>query len=252
MFIRLLIFLRTWPIKGTKNIILSDVHVDYKGYDPVYGVVKKYIKAFRPDVTYLLGDFANCTALSPYLKGQYCETTHDEELKIVDRELTFIEENSKKVVWLEGNHEFWVPKYEKKNHEIAGSLSFEKNLGLKKRGIEWVPHNVPYKVGHLYLLHGMYIQEYHAKRHLMKFGCSVVYGHTHISQQYTNNQVMQRTHKAWGLGCLCNKKPDYLKGAEGSWNHEFAKLYVASNGEFNLYPIDVVNNRFYIDGKRYN
>ena len=84
-----------------------------------------------------------------------------------------------------------------------------------------------------------------------KLGCNIVYGHTHRSQVYGINMVMQKTLKAWGLGCLCNKKPSYLRGKAGSWDHQFAVLYVASNGEFNLYPIDIINNRFYFNGKSY-
>jgi len=240
-------------IKGTKNVVLTDVHITRKGYAPVYGVVKRFIADFKPDVAYLVGDFAECEALSPHLKGQYSEATHLAELEVLDKELTFLENNCGKIVWFEGNHCDWVNQYEAKNPATRGLLGYEKQLRLKERGIEWVPRKRKklYKVGKLHMFHGMYVNEYHAKKHLMKLGCSVVYGHTHVSQVHTNNQVMQRTHKAYGLGCLCNKKASYLKDLEGSWNHEFAVLYVATNGEFNLYPIDIINNRFYFNGKSY-
>ncbi len=144
------------------------------------------------------------------------------------------------------------PLYESKHPALRGLLSLEHQLGLKERGIEWVPQGKLYKVGKLYLFHGKYVNEYHAKKHLSKFGASVCYGHTHVSQIHTNNQVKQRTHKAYGLACLCNKKASYLKGSiEGSWNNEFANLFIASNGDFNLFIVDVINNRFFVEGKSY-
>jgi len=141
---------------------------------------------------------------------------------------------------------------------VEGLVEYDRLLKLKKRGIEWVrqdngadkSHNL-YKVGSLYLHHGLYTGEHHAKAHLTKLGCNIIYGHTHRSQTYCINMVMQRTIQAWGLGCLCNKKASYLKGKVGSWNHQLAALYMASNGEFNLYPIDIINNRFYFNGKSY-
>ena len=51
-------------MKGIKAIILPDVHIDHKGYDKVYLPVRKFIKDFKPDTIYLLGDFADCSSLS--------------------------------------------------------------------------------------------------------------------------------------------------------------------------------------------
>ena len=50
--------------KGFKAVILPDVHIGDKGYDSVYDSVKKFLKDFKPDKTYLLGDFAECASLS--------------------------------------------------------------------------------------------------------------------------------------------------------------------------------------------
>jgi|10_taG_2_1085330.scaffolds.fasta_scaffold10283_2 hypothetical protein len=240
-----------------RNIILPDVHLDDKGYAPVYGVVKKFIKDFKPDIIYLLGDYADCSALSHWslakAKRRKIEgKRHKTEIDIIKKELDYLQKYSKNIVWLEGNHENWVEQYLDINAEMEGLAEYPVLLNLKDRNIKWIPQGKLHKVGKLYMFHGKYVNTYHAKKHMEKFGCSIVYAHGHNSQTYTNNQVMQPTHKAWGLGCLCNKKPDYLKGIEGSWNHEFATQYIASNGDFNLYPVDIVNNRFFYNGKQYS
>lgn len=239
---------------GTKNIILPDVHINDKGYAPVYDVVKPFIKDFKPDVVYLLGDFADCCSLSHWnlQKRRKMEgKRHKAEVALVDKELQFLEKHCKKIVWIEGNHENWVEQYLDKNPEIEGLVEYPELLRLKERGIKWVPWNTLHKVGHLYLTHGMYVNEYHAKKHLDVLGCNICYCHTHKSQTHTKNIVMQKTQKAWCLSCLCDKKAEYLKGKTGNWDEGFATLYVASNGEFNLYPIDIINNRFYFNGKSY-
>ncbi len=241
-------------IRGTKNIILTCVHLDDKGHSRVYGVVKKFIKDFQPDVVYLDGDFADCCSLSHWnlQKRRKMEgLRHKREISLIDKELVFLEKHCGKIVWLEGNHCNWVSQYLDKNPELEGLIEYQELLHLKERGIEWVPFNELLKVGRLRLTHGYYTNEHHAKKHLNELGCNVVYGHTHKGQSATKNMITQKPIKAWGLGCLCNKKPSYLKGKRGGWNHEFAVLYVATNGEFNLYPIDIINNRFYFNGKSY-
>jgi|TARA_B100001971_G_scaffold193962_1_gene199516 hypothetical protein len=176
---------------------------------------------------------------------------HGNEIAMIAKELDFLQKYSGKVVWFEGNHENWVERYVDTHPEVEGLIEYEPLLGLKKRKIEWIKFNELYRVGSLYLTHGMYVGEHHAKLHLTKLGCNVVYCHTHRSQVYGINMVMQNSLKAWGLGCLCDKKPSYLRNKAGSWDHQFAVLYMATNGEFNLYPIDIINHRFYFNGKSY-
>lgn len=177
---------------------------------------------------------------------------HKAEIDNIAKVLDLLQKHSKKIVWLEGNHENWVEQYLDKNPELEGLIEYQELLDLKDRGIKWVKLNHLHKVGHLYLTHGMYINQYHAKKHLDVLGCNVVYGHTHKSQMHSKNMVMLKTYKAWGLGCLCGKKPDYLRGKIGNWDTGFAVLYVATNGEFNLFPIDIIRNRFYFNGRSYS
>ena len=241
--------------KGIKAVLLPDVHIDDQGYHPVYKPVKTFISQFKPDLIVLMGDFANCSSLSHWNleKRRKMEgLRHAKELEKVDIELRFLEKHSKKIVWLEGNHEHWCEQYIDKNPEIQGFLEYPTALNLKKRKIEWIELNKLYKVGELYLTHGMYTNKYHAAKHLEKLGCNICYCHTHMPQTYGHNMRMQKPYKATCLGCLCNKKPDYLKGKEGNWINGFGILYVANNGEFNLYPIDIIGGRFYYEGKRYS
>lgn len=242
--------------KGWKGVILPDVHIDKNGYDPVYETAKTFIADFRPDKTFLLGDFADNEPLSHWIadnKRKVDPGSHKKEIEIVNRELDFVQRHSKEVIWLEGNHEHWTELYLDRKPEMQGFIEYPVVCNLKKRGVKWVEINKLHKASkHLYLTHGISVTEHHAKAHLHKLGVNVVYGHTHRSQVYTINMALQRSIKAFGLGCLCCKKPVFMKNKIASWDYGFAVVYVAANGEFNVYPIDIVSGRFYFNGKSYS
>ena len=242
-------------IKGIKSVLIPDVHINDKGYAKVYEPVKKFIADFKPDKIYLMGDFADCCSLSHWnlQKRRKMEgLRHKKEVANVEKEIKYLAKYCDEIVWLEGNHEDWLNQYLDKNPEMEGLIEYSELIDFEKYNIKWVPLNTLHKVGHLFLTHGMYINDHHAKKHLQKLGCNICYCHTHIPQTYGMNMKMQEPFKATCLGCLCDFKAPYLKGKEGNWINGFAVLYVAKNGEFNLYPVDVINKRFYWNDKRYD
>ncbi len=239
---------------GYHAVVLPDVHVDSNGVAPVYEVVKRYIKRTKPDVVVLAGDFAETEALSHWLVSKKCRVnvaSHGVECAAVAKELDFLQKYCDKIVWLEGNHENWVMQYLEDHPELTGTIEFQNMLDLSSRGIEWVPQHELHWLGKLAVTHGLYLGNNHAKKHLDSYGCNVMYGHTHRSDMHTMNMVQQNTMKAWGLPCLCNKKPHFMKNKPCKWDQGFGDVYVADNGEFNAYIVDVINNRFYLNGRSY-
>jgi len=241
-------------MSGYKCVILPDVHLDDRGYSKAYGVAKKFIKDFKPDKIILLGDFMNCSALSHWDKSKRRKIEgkrYDDELKVADKEIKFLESYSKKVIWLEGNHEKWVQLYLDYNPELEGLLEIPIRLELKSRGIKWIPYNKIHKEGKLRMIHGAYANKYHANKHWKAYGCNLIYGHTHLPQEFCHNAAIPKPMSVEGLGCLCDFYPSYLKGKQGNWINQFGILYVAKNGEYNLYKPKIIRNRFYWGGKTY-
>ena len=241
--------------RGFKAVILPDVHINDRGYNKVYDVVKRFIAEYKPDKVYLLGDFADASTLSHWnlQKRRACEgRRHRKEIEVLSKELDFLQRHSKEVIWLEGNHENWVEQYIDKNPESEGLLEYPELLDLEKRGIQWVPYNKLLKVGKLYMTHGRYASKYHAAKHADTIGSNIVYCHTHMPQTYGCNKETTTPYMAYCLGCLCGKSPSYLRGKQGNWIHGFATLYVADNGEFNLYPINIISGRFYYNERRWD
>lgn len=240
--------------KGYKAVILPDVHINHNGYDKVYEPVKKFIKDFKPEKIILLGDFADCASLSGWdlSKTRKMEgRRHAKEMANIELELEYLSEYTDEIVWMAGNHEYRVERYLDTHSELEGMIEYQNCIDLDKYNCKWVPYNQFHKEGKLTMLHGRYANKYHANKHSRKISGNLVYCHTHVPQRWCSVKENAVPHSVWCLGCLCKKNPDYLKGADGAWLHGFGILYVAKNGEFNLYPVDIINKRFYWSNKTY-
>lgn len=238
-----------------KILILPDVHID-TGISREYKAVKSFMPYFKPDETILLGDYADVSALSAWdmdkkrlMEGRRYKL----EMNRVNQELDYVQKYSKKVTFLEGNHEYRIDRYLDKNPEMEGLIELPIMLEFEKRGIKYLEMNKLYKIGDMHFTHGMWTNKYHANAHLTRLGCNICYGHSHRPQMDTMNMKMQVPHAAYGLGGLCDKAPDYLKGRPSNWTNQFAIMYSDSKtGNFNLYPINVINGSFIWNGKKYS
>jgi len=237
----------------TKIIVVPDVHLT-TDVPKEYEIVKRFIEDQKPDEVILLGDFMDCSSLSHWneSKARVMEGKRwKEECKVANKELDFLQQHTKKVTYIEGNHCQWVEQYVDKHPEMEGLIEIPKMLKLKKRDIEWVKMNDLYRVGSLYFTHGCYTGKYHAQKHLQNFGCNLVYGHTHNYQVSMENRAMQDVFVAYGLGCLCGHKPEYMKNKPANWIAQFGVVYVNTDGDFNVYPVNIVNDKFTFEGKQY-
>jgi len=235
-------------------IILPDVHLN----DTVprdYTSVKGFIKDFKPDEIILLGDFMDTASFSAwdYDKKRPMEGRRwKKEVVVANKELDYLAKHTKAITYIEGNHEDRINRYLDKNPEMEGMIELDDQLKLKDRKIKWVKMNDLYKKGDMYFTHGMWTSKYHANKHLMELGENICYGHTHKTQTAFQNQAMGKEKMAYGLGTLGDKKPDYMKNRPANWINQFAVFYWDDkSGLFNLYPVNVIKNKFMWNGKAY-
>lgn len=236
-----------------KICIVPDVHMDVTVPRP-YETVKRFIKKNKFDEIVLLGDFMDVSSLSAWdmdkkllMEGR----RFSQEVDLANKELDYLQKYCKKITYLEGNHEDRVGRYIERHSELEGTLDLPKVLKLKERGIKWVKYNDLYKVGKLYMTHGCYTNKYYAQKTLDMFGCNVVVGHVHRPQKAFTTAKMTDSKMCWGLGCLCGKEPDYMRGRPSSWENGFAVAYIEdSSGKFSMYPIEMSRTGSFIwDGK---
>jgi hypothetical protein len=214
---------------------------------------------FKPDILIYLGDQLDMGMIMDFWQGKVGSVA---EKSIVNDYRGFeemMEQHIKlcgkpKVVFFEGNHEERVRRYlQQQPLGNESNIELEKYFQFEKRGIEFIPYNKFYNVGKLYFMHGLYYNDAHAKKTVGAVKRSIIYGHVHDHQVYTDISPfdVDDVHMAKSIGCLCNKNPDYKKNQPSHWTHGFGVAYVQSNGNFNDYFIKITKGQFIFNGKKY-
>ena len=234
---------------------LFDVHLDDEGSSKTYKVVKKFLSEFQPDEIVVGGDFMDVSALSHWNESKRMlmeGKRFKKEVKVANKELDFLEKCTGELTYLEGNHERWIAQYVEKHPEMEGIIELPSVLNFASRNITFYELGELYKTGHLYWTHGMYTAILHAKKHLLTIGGNVLYGHTHSPQSHSMTMKLQDPINAWGVGCLCNRAAEYMRNKHGNWRDQFPIVYLKSDGTFNVYLVDIINNKFIWSGREYS
>ena len=248
-----------------RNFLFSDVHFpehDEKAVDCAIKIMSDY----KPHRIILMGDFLDMTPVSHWLKDKQRVLENKRLLKdyegankLLDHIVSKAGKQLKEVIYIRGNHEEWLEMYIDKHPEIEGLLELEENIKLsnKKISLQFVEMNKFYKIGKLYVTHGLYTNKYHAAKTLENVGKSVIYGHTHSIQMMSKaGMIDDDKHISMSIGCLCNKSPSYMKNRPHSWIHAIATVDVLTNGNFTPHVIPIYdgaatyNGKIYKSGKR--
>ena len=146
--------------------------------------------------------------------------------------------------FIQGNHEVWLDNFAKK-HDRPRFLT-ENALRLNERGYEYHPYfrKKLLKIGKLNFTHGHRTGMHHAKAHLAMYKESVMYGHTHDLQRFTETGL-GGTCSSWSMGCLKDIKADedWLRGNLTNWNHAFAVIDFFDNGDYKVDVVEIINGR---------
>lgn len=235
-------------------VVVSDPHLE-DGTDPhpAYKLAKKFIKHFKPNTIYLNGDMLDLSYMSSYTaaaelarEGKKLKKDYD----LLSRELDFFQRWSKKVVYLSGNHEERAQRTIDRYMNWGDLLSLPDHTRLKERNIDWYPEkDQPIEITQdLLISHGFYYNMHYAKKTVETTGRSIIVGHTHRRQEYTYSYYGGYVVTCYGLGCLCDLSPDFMKSKNSGHSHGFGVGYITSGG-FHFDNILIRNNEFVYGGK---
>lgn len=103
----------------------------------------------------------------------------------------------------------------------------------------------------LEIFHGNYLGKTAAKKHLEANPYrSCIFGHTHASQYYSNQQ-----HEAYNIGWLGDVNSEGFKYTSRDsrimWKNGFCITYIADTGEHKVNTIQAINDKFFFGGKIY-
>jgi len=238
-------------------VFLTDTHVPYNiNLIPVF----KFVEDFHPDTIILGGDIHDFEAVSHWvadqsrhLGGKTVKRCFKQMRKVVLDPLKAAAPRAR-MVYLEGNHEDWLNKAIAANPNGKGFWEVKNNLDFKHYNMRFFKINVPYEASpHLYYIHGIYTNMYHARSTVQAFGKSVLYGHVHDVQEHTIISPIKVSHvtKGKSVGCLCSRSPSYLKNRPNRWVNGFNFAYVWDSGFFNEFQTNIIEGRFVANDKLY-
>lgn len=222
-------------------MICTDLHIPYQD-DAALGCFKHAVQTVKPTGVVVIGDFIDC---GPF--GKHEPKTIEEsqaydfkkaEIDPANRLLDYFQKYTKKLVYLEGNHEARIEKSAARHGRLLQSvyplLSPRNLLGSGRKNFTWVPYLAdPKKSLHslapgLYVCHGLSTSKYAATRHVERLKhYSCFFGHTHRCQWDTRRDTMKDdVHFAISSGCLSALQPFYMHSAPTEWVHGFGIVYV--------------------------
>ena len=235
-----------------KHLIISDTHAPYENKRAVAAACE-YALEYKPDVIVHIGDVGDYKSISHWMKNKRLELaglTIQDDLDAACNLLKNIGStapDAEKIVLL-GNHDNWVYDYVNEHPELEGTLSVSRSYNSV--GWKVIPWNELYRVGKLYLTHGLYTNKYHAHSTVHALSVSCCYGHSHDFQVYTES-FLDGEKMAMSLGCMCDMNPGYLHNRPKRWLNGFGTVDTMPTGDFFIDFIKIVNGRFCRMGKIY-
>lgn len=237
-------------------VVLSDMQIPYQD-ERSLNVVERYIEDHRWDELIWIGDFMDFDYLSRFnkdsprkLEGKRMKNDYAYAGMIMDRQIAAATKKNPncKFTLLEGNHEFRVEDTIDKFPMLEGWVEVPTGLRLAERGVRWVKSwskGKIYKIGKANFVHGLYVNQYHAKKMVDTFGANIFYGHKHdvmcISKILKGKD---KTVVGQSLGCLCEYEQSYMKGRPSDWQQAFGIFYFKPNGDFTYYVPRIFKNSF--------
>jgi|SRR5579862_2378384 len=252
-----------------KWIVLSDLQIPFEDHRSLAAVelfMKDTQASDEPFTGWLqIGDLLDLDELSRYHAGEEgslddLESSWEAGNRFLDRHQRIIRRGCRnaRFVLLEGNHDFRAYDAAQKdyNKRFRSHLNYEKQLKLKERGIKWVrswKEGDVFRLGKATFTHGLYTNQYHAKKMVTNFGDCIYYGHTHdVMEMPQTQRGKDKTIVGKSLGCLCDYSQAYLKGRPTNWQQAFAIFYVFPDGFYTEHTIRIFKHRFHAYGKTYD
>lgn len=239
------------------GLIKTDEHQDStKPFNPAYLLLKKFAKHLKPDFVVDLGDWLDMAYIASFNKERLdtiSGMTFKDDYDLGKRELDFWQSVTPKLYMIQGNHDERTERLIDAVPAFKGLIDYHIVFDFEGRGIEYRRIlDEPLRIGKLTFIHGWYTNKYHAAKHLDVYSGNICYGHCHRFMTISKNLAHHNEEiQAWCIGGLCDKAPDYMKGRPTGWQNGFAIMYLQDNGDFNLYPINIINGGFVWEGRKW-
>lgn len=243
--------------KLEKILIIPDSHHPYVDKN-AWNLMLKVGKAFRPQHIVIMGDFADCYAVSSHSKNPERALKLKEEIDDTKAALDQVKSlGAKNNVFIAGNHEDRLIRYlQDRAPELFDFISVPKILELKEKGFKYIPYKQSYKLGKMNFTHDTGVAGRYAHyKALETFQHNVIIGHTHRIGLAIEGNANGERHLSAQLGWLGDLDSiDYMHQvkAKKDWSHGFGVGYLdTSTGTVYVVPVPIINGTVLLEGKLY-
>jgi hypothetical protein len=255
-------------LEGKKMLVLPDQHYAPEsctegGVDPgAEACVLKAIEIVKPDIFVNIGDAGEFNSVCHFKYKRVKRPPLNYQLKELDIDAAAVNAGldkfdealakvgCKEKHFCEGNHCCWLDNLCLEYEHLKKDYSPPALLKLKERGFKYHPYGKYIKFGKLAVYHGgHYVGIYHAHKHAVGLGHSVMYAHTH-DQQTAKVATLDSYHGAWSIGSICKANKPFLKGRPTNWSHNFAIIHFREGGKFNVEIVEIFEGVCYLWGNK--
>ena len=236
-------------------------------HKPTWKAIFHYLRENKPNVFVFGGDQLDLKCISHHTKNQPIYRTrrsYMNDIQGFDRDILaplerVLGDDCEKI-WIIGNHEDWEQDLINEQPELEDAIGHVRLLRLRERGWIIVPLGHAYKLGKLFCVHGEVLTGignqagmYPSRKAVELYAGNVLAGHTHAPQTFTKVSPVEHTNKWQGhisptAGAV---NPDYLRNRPTAWVNGFNRVELLESGQFNYYPLLVINGQFIFNGKVY-
>jgi len=228
-------------LKGTKFLMLYDIHIPYQDNEALTVAINEGIRQ-GCDAVILGGDALDCHMISDFVKDPRKRKFKD-ELYAMRQFVDTLRGQfpNAHIYYKEGNHEERYWRYMRvKAPELfdIDAFDFASLCHLDKHNITWIDGKSKLNIGKLSIFHGhefgkQFLPSVNVARGLfMKTKVSAMCGHHHQTAEHNERDANGKFITCWGVGCLSELSPDY--NPYSKYNHGFAIVEKGTNGSYSV------------------
>ncbi len=236
----------------TKIIVIPDTHAPYHD-KAAYDLAIRAIKAVKPHIIVVIGDFPDCYAVSSHKKNPQRLANLKQEIDTAHTELHRRDTLADRLILTEGNHEDRIERYLcERAPELYGLVSARELLGCDDGKWEWYPYRSVCKIGKVSFTHEVgHFGKYAANASLAAYGGNIVFGHSHRGAIVYGGNLRGERHFALNVGWLGDLKAiDYMHISQTrDWQHGLGYLEMDSRGNAWAGFCPMINRSIIVGGK---
>ncbi len=240
------------------TVFLPDTHAPYLD-SRAFNLAVSVFSEIAPRRLVILGDFADCAAISSHSKDPVRLVRFKQEIEVVNEkldQLDFVEFVDKHYVM--GNHEHRLQRYlQDRAPELSDleGLTVSDLLKLPSRGYEVTPYRSTLQLGHFSITHDVERASgpLGAKRAREVFESNAIIGHVHAMSVFYSGSAKGKTRVGASFGWLGDKKKiDYMHSSSvhRHWTLGFGLGYTV-NGVMHIQAVPIIDYKCVVNGKVY-